>query len=174
MIVENLVEFYVDLRDAWRGALLERNCAPDSPRRRWQALPEHVPITGRDMLMQYAENSAMLTAQAVTQHLGLLARACWLEPSNPQGPERRQWLHGAPFAPARAVIEGHLHGRVGLLIDPTVDPDDRVIRGAMLGLWSHQRTWEKDITDAGLSIGQAAACRWCLPVRTPGRCGTAP
>ena len=62
--------------------------------------------------MQYAEDSAMLAAQAVTQHLGLLARAYWLEPSNPQGPERRRWLHGAPFAPARAVIDGTSHGRV--------------------------------------------------------------
>lgn len=152
LVLDVLVGFYIDLRGAWRAALMEHDCAADAPWSRWRDLPDDAPIAGRDVLMQYAEQTAMLAAQAITHHLGLLARGYWLEPSDPHGPDRGRWLHGAPFAPARAVIEGT--SMIGWLIDPSLEPDERVVRGAMLGLWSHRATWEGHITDAGLTLGQ--------------------
>ncbi|MEA2959747.1 MAG: hypothetical protein QOJ58_5748 [Alphaproteobacteria bacterium] len=150
-VLDALVGTYVELRDAWRAALLGQDCSRDAPWQRWRDQPEDTPMTARYLFMQYAEESGMLAAQAVTQHLGLLARAYWLDPADPDGSEGRRWLHAAPFAPARAAMEGTAMS--GWLLDPEPDPDERVRRGAALALWSHPTEWEGDVRAAGLVVG---------------------
>jgi hypothetical protein len=149
-VLDGLVDVYLELRDAWRAALLERDCSADAPWQQWRDQSEDTAITARDLLMQYVEDSGILAAQAVTQHLGLLARAYWLDPASPDGPEGSRWLHAAPFAPARAVLEGT--AMTGWLLDPAPGPDERVQRGAALALWSHPRKHEADILAAGLTV----------------------
>jgi hypothetical protein len=138
------------LRNAWRATLLERDCSVDAPWQHWRNQPEDAPITARDFLMQYAESSGMLAAQAVTQHLGLLARAYWLDPGNVDGSEGDRWLHAAPFAPARAVLEGT--AMTGWLLDPASEPSERVRRGAVVALWSNPGKYAADVEAAGLEV----------------------
>ncbi len=149
-MLDILVGIHLQLRDTWRAALLERDCSADAPWRQWRNQPEDAPITTRDLFMQYTEDSGMLAAQTITQHLGLLARAYWLDPADPDGPERGRWLHAAPFAPARAVLEGT--AMTGWLLDPALDPDERVRRGTALALWSHPRKYEADVKASGLEV----------------------
>ena len=49
--------------------------------------------------MDYGEKSGSLAARAVQQHLGVLARAYWLDPADPDGPETDRWPHAAAFGP---------------------------------------------------------------------------
>lgn len=149
-VLDELVRVFLGLRDAWRAALNVRECADGAPWQWASEEPDDVPITAADMLIMSAQESGMLAAQGVTQHLGLLARAYWLDPADPDGPESDRWLYGAPFAPARAVIEGT--AIVGWLLDPSIEHSERACRGAMLGLWSRPSEWEDDARAAGLDI----------------------
>src|SRR5947209_17047621 len=113
-------------------------------------------------------------AQAVTQHLGLLGRAYWLDPADPDGSEGRRWLHAAPFAPARAAMEGTAMS--GWLLDPEPDPDERVRRGAARPSLSGRirRSGRATCGPPGWSSARTSAtCGSCGPARTPGRCRSA-
>jgi hypothetical protein len=59
-VLDALVGTYVELRDAWRAALLGQDCSRDAPWQRWRDQPEDTPMTARYLFMQYAEESGML------------------------------------------------------------------------------------------------------------------
>lgn len=149
-VVDLLVSSYVRLRNAWVEAHRIEDCAPDAPFHQWRDLGEDAPVTARDVLMGYGETAGSLAGRAVQQHLGLLARAYWLDPAEPDGPESGRWPHAAAFGPARAALESA--ALVCWLLDPEPDPDERVIRAAQLGLWSQPTAWEHRIRASGLDV----------------------
>lgn len=60
-VLDGLVDVYLELRDAWRAALLERDCSADAPWQQWRDQSEDTAITARDLLMQYVEDSGILS-----------------------------------------------------------------------------------------------------------------
>ncbi|QQQ80191.1 hypothetical protein IOD16_18480 [Saccharothrix sp. 6-C] len=150
-VADVLVEVYGSLRRVWRDALLVTECSPDAPwNREADGLRRDDLTFAQALFASCCEDAAVLAAQAVTQHLGLLARAYWLDPVEPDGPEHRRWLHAAAFAPARAVMEGT--AMTGWLLAPLATSEERVLRGAMLALWSKPKSWTGRAAEAGLTV----------------------
>lgn len=120
-IFDVLVGHYIELRRAWRAALLDREVErADAPWLAWRTGLDEESMVIRDVMIQVGELAGVNAARAVTQHLGLLARAYWLDPADPED-EASRWLGAAPFAPARAVMEGTAMTGWLLTLDPTRD-----------------------------------------------------
>ena len=149
-VTDLLVLSYVQLRDAWVKAHQVQDCSTDAPWHQWRDVPEDAPITLRDVLMDFGEKSGSLAARAEGQHLDLLARAYWLDPAAPDGPEWDRWPYAAAYGPARAILESA--ALAGWLLDPDPDPDERALRGARLALWSRAIDWEDDLRSAGFDV----------------------
>lgn len=103
-----LVSAYRTLQDRWETAFFDEGCRQDAP---WSTLidtspAEDPPMTPGEQLMWHAEETAVVAALAVGHHLGLLARAYWFDPLDPDGPVSGRWLYSAPYASARAIAEG--------------------------------------------------------------------
>jgi hypothetical protein len=103
-----LVSAYRTLQDRWETAFFDEDCEQDAP---WSTLIDtslavDTPMTPGEQLMWHAEETAVVAALAVGHHLGLLARAYWLDPLDPDGPVSGRWLYSAPYASARAIAEG--------------------------------------------------------------------
>jgi hypothetical protein len=149
-----LVSAYRTLQDRWKTAFFDQDCGQDAP---WStlidtSLAEDTPMTPGEQLMWHAEETAVVAALAVGHHLGLLARAYWFDPLDPDGPVSGRWLYSAPYASARAIAEGT--AMVRWLLDPEPDREERVRRGAVLALWSDAGYWEPIVRAAGLDVGR--------------------
>ncbi|TQM09787.1 hypothetical protein [Pseudonocardia kunmingensis] len=145
-----LIESYGLLGQAWRDALAVQECADDAP---WNTCRELTDMGGPgDTIISFGENAAVLSGQAVRQHIGILTRAYGSDPEVPDGgPEAHRWPHAAVYAPARAIAEGT--ALVGWLLDPGPGRAERVQRAARFALWSSPGHWTDIIETAGLTVG---------------------
>jgi hypothetical protein len=130
MVLGLLGDTYGLLRQAWWASLRARDCADDAPWNTWHD-PDGQHGGAGDVLIRAGEHSAIMSAQLITRHLGLLGRAHGPDPAVPQGgPESDRWPYSAVYAPARAIAEGS--GLVGWLLDPAAGRPERVRRGAVV------------------------------------------
>lgn len=145
-----LAGIYGLLRQAWWVSLRVQDCAVAAPWNTWHDADDPHG-EWRDVLIRAGEHSAIMAAQAITRHLGLLGRAYGPDPAVPQGgPETDRWPYSSVYAPARAIAEGT--GLVGWLLDPDAERDERVRRGAALALWSNPGDWTQYVQSAGLEV----------------------
>lgn len=148
-----LVSAFRTLQDRWERSFSDQRCAPEAP---WSlliddTLPDNEPMSPSEQLMWHAEETVVVAAQAVGHHLGLLARAYWLDPLDPHGSPSGRWLYSAPYASARAIAEGT--AMVRWILDPVLQRNERVRRAAVLALWSDPACWEPVVRAARLDVG---------------------